>query len=81
MVSKELSVIKEEAPEDQGEDKETFCSDINLTSFVLLIALSTHAVFEGIALGLTPNLAPAMNIMLALMIHKMAASMSLGISI
>lgn len=48
---------------------------------MLLIALSTHALFEGIALGLTKELAASMNIMLALMIHKTAASMSLGISI
>lgn len=54
---------------------------MNLTSFVLLIALSTHALFEGIALGLTKEVSAALNIMLGLMIHKTAASMSLGISI
>jgi zinc transporter 1/2/3 len=48
---------------------------------VLLIALSTHAFFEGIALGLTKNMSPALNIMIGLLIHKTAASMSLGISI
>jgi zinc transporter 1/2/3 len=57
------------------------CEGLNLSSFVLLIALSTHAIFEGIALGLTKDLAASMNIMFALMIHKTAASMSLGISI
>ena len=46
-----------------------------------MIALSTHAIFEGIALGLTGDYAAALNIMLALIIHKTAASMSLGISI
>ena len=73
----ELSIISEETDSQQ----ETFCTHFNLTSMVLLVALSTHAVFEGIALGLTNSLAPALNIMLALMIHKCAASMSLGISI
>jgi solute carrier family 39 (zinc transporter), member 1/2/3 len=43
--------------------------------------LSTHAIFEGIALGLTNDLASTINIILALVIHKSAASMSLGISI
>jgi hypothetical protein len=38
-------------------------------------------MFEGIALGLTGDLASTINIMLALVIHKSAASMSLGISI
>ena len=52
-----------------------------MTSFVLLIALSTHAFFEGIALGLTKSISPALNIMIGLLIHKTAASISLGISI
>ena len=52
-----------------------------MTSFVLLIALSTHAIFEGIALGLTKDIGAMVNIIVALSIHKTAASMSLGISI
>ena len=48
---------------------------------MLLIALSTHAIFEGIALGLTGDMASTINIMVGLLIHKTAASMSLGISI
>jgi zinc transporter ZupT len=62
-------------------EKKGCCNGLNLASFVLLIALSTHALFEGIALGLTKDLAASFNIMLALTIHKTAASMSLGISI
>jgi zinc transporter 1/2/3 len=46
-----------------------------------LIALSTHAFFEGIALGLTKDFNPTVNIMIGLLIHKTAASISLGISI
>ena len=61
--------------------KKACCDGLNLTSFVLLIALSTHAFFEGIALGLTKDMAPALNIMVGLLIHKTVASMSLGISI
>ena len=53
----------------------------NMASFVLLIALSTHAIFEGIALGLTSDTAAVINIMIALILHKTAASMSLGISL
>ena len=48
---------------------------------MLLIALSTHAIFEGIALGLTQELPAVINIMIALVLHKTAASMSLGISL
>ena len=48
---------------------------------VLVIALTMHALFEGIALGITPDLNATLNIMLALALHKPAAAMSLGISI
>lgn len=65
----------------EKERRKKLCEGLNLQSFVLLIALSTHAIFEGIALGLTKDLAASMNIMFALIIHKTAASMSLGISI
>ena len=40
-----------------------------------------HAIFEGIALGLTKDFSATLNIMLALLCHKLAASMSLGSSI
>jgi solute carrier family 39 (zinc transporter), member 1/2/3 len=66
---------------EERENRKKCCEGFNLSSFVLLIALSTHALFEGIALGLTKDLAPSLNIILALCIHKTAASMSLGISI
>ena len=52
-----------------------------LNALVLLIALSTHAVFEGIALGLTDDLSATINIMLGLLFHKGPASMSLGIAL
>ena len=52
-----------------------------LNALVLLIALSTHAIFEGIALGLTNELSATVNIMLGLLFHKGPAAMSLGISL
>ena len=64
----------------KSEEQKTCCEGFNMTSFVLLIALSTHAIFEGIALGLTEAFAPSLNIMIGLSIHKIAGSMSLGIS-
>ena len=48
---------------------------------VLVLALSMHAIFEGIALGLTNDFSATLNIMLALMCHKVPAAMSLGSSI
>ena len=46
-----------------------------------MIALSTHSVFEGIALGLTPELAGLINMIIGLVVHKGPAAMSLGISL
>ncbi len=40
-----------------------------------------HAILEGIALGLTKDFAATLNIMLALILHKPAAALSLGVSI
>ena len=40
-----------------------------------------HAIFEGIALGLSKEFSATLNIMLALILHKPAASFSLGVSI
>ena len=48
---------------------------------VLLIALTMHSIFEGIALGLTKEFSATINIMLALILHKPAAAMSLGVSL
>jgi len=57
------------------------CSGFNLQSVVLMLALTMHAIFEGIALGLTNEFSATINIMLALLLHKPAAAMSLGVSI
>ena len=46
-----------------------------------MIALSTHAVFEGIALGLTNDESGTVNIIVALLCHKAQASMSLGLAL
>lgn len=57
------------------------CAGFNLQSVVLMLALTMHAVFEGIALGLTNEFSATVNIMIALALHKPAAAMSLGVSI
>ena len=51
-----------------------------MTPFVLLIGLGTHALFEGIALGLTKDLKDVVLFTAAILMHKGAAGMSLGIS-
>ncbi|XP_060116744.1 zinc transporter ZIP1 [Heteronotia binoei] len=46
--------------------------------FVLLLALSLHSVFEGLAVGLQEGSAQALEICLALLIHKGAIAFSLS---
>ena len=52
-----------------------------MTPFILLIALSVHSVFEGLACGLEKDEGPCMNIVIAILVHKGAAGSSLGISL
>jgi len=52
-----------------------------MTPFILMIALSVHSIFEGIALGITKDYKDTLNIAIAIVIHKGAAASSLGISL
>lgn len=60
--------------------KKTSCCP-NMTPFILMIALSVHSIFEGLALGLQTDLNSVLNIVIAICIHKGAAASSLGISL
>ena len=53
----------------------------NFTPYVLMLALSVHSIFEGMAVGLASTVPEAFNMMLAIVIHKGAAGSSLGISL
>ena len=55
------------------------CVD-NMTPFILLIGLGTHAIFEGIAVGIAGGFNEVMFYCIAIWLHKGAAGMSLGIS-
>lgn len=76
----EKSLIELNSTSDESHHKHR-CDCSNLKSMVLLIALSTHSIFEGIALGLTGDFAGLINIMVGLIFHKGPAAMSLGISL
>jgi len=52
----------------------------NMIPFVLMMALSVHSIFEGIALGLQNELAPFINLMLSILLHKFAEAMSISIA-
>ena len=52
-----------------------------MTPFILMIALSVHSIFEGLALGLSKNETDVVNMVIAICAHKEAAALSLGISL
>lgn len=57
------------------------CCSCNITPFILMIALSVHALFEGIAVGIEPSATKVYSLIAGIVIHKSAASISLGISL
>ena len=52
----------------------------NMTPFVLMIGLGVHALFEGFALGISDDVDKTIIFAVAIILHKGAAGMSLGIS-
>jgi len=46
-----------------------------------MIALSIHAIFEGIAVGLMSNLSNTLNLIISIVIHKFAEAMSISIAL
>ena len=52
-----------------------------LRSLSLLLAISVHSVFEGLAIGLQDNSAQLLSIFLAVMAHKAVMAFSLGLNL
>ena len=61
--------------------KKRRCCECNFTPYILMLALSIHAIFEGLALGLEQDLTTAIDLMIAILIHKGVAGLSLAISL
>lgn len=53
----------------------------NMKPFVLMIGLSVHSIFEGLAVGLAPTLSATLTLVIAIVVHKGAAAAALGISL
>lgn len=56
-------------------------SHSSLRSVVLVVSLSMHSVFEGIALGLQPNVALLLQLLAAVSIHKCILAFTLGLNL
>ena len=52
-----------------------------MSPYLLMLALSVHSVFEGLALGLAKTETSCMNMVIAILAHKGTAALSLGISL
>lgn len=56
-------------------------SHSSLRTTLLVLALSLHSVFEGIAVGLQLNLEQILQILIAVLIHKSIIAFTLGINV
>ncbi len=61
-------------------EEHNFIPKSNITPYILLVALSIHGLFEGIALGVQKHLKDAIFLGVAILAHKWAESFTLGIS-
>jgi zinc transporter ZupT len=61
-------------------EKEVLVCGVNISPLILLIALGFHSIFEGIALGMTKELSPFINLMIGVCIHHAVACISLGVT-
>jgi len=60
-----------------GDEPPVFCG-FDLSPLILLMALSFHSFFEGLALGLVPNMGNLESLIIGISIHQFVASLSLG---
>jgi len=56
-------------------------NDNKITTYFVILALSVHACFEGIALGLQKNVSKILYMFLAISFHKWVESLSIGINL
>ena len=71
---------KEKASDPNSDCHNHFDPQFNVRSLILLFALSTHALFEGLAIGFQSSVSALRSLSVAVVIHKMALAFSFGIS-
>ena len=61
---------------------EMFVKDLStIRSFLLLIALTFHSIFEGLAIGLQKSSLTLLQIFIAVIVHKAVMAFSLGLNL
>lgn len=71
-------------PQDHGHQHDyglAFHPHSTIRSLVLLIALSFHSIFEGLAIGLQQDLGQLISLFLAVIAHKAVMAFSLGLTL
>jgi len=72
-------------PENHGHSHSIMPSEMTtnskLRSLLLLLALSLHSVFEGLAIGLQPNVDEVLEIFAAVALHKSVVAFSLSLNL
>jgi zinc transporter ZupT len=74
---KDINTKESKIDENVSEPKKDFKPKSNLTPFLLLIALSLHGFFEGIALGIQGELDGVLFLAAAILAHKWAEAFTL----
>ncbi|XP_072037443.1 zinc transporter ZIP3-like [Amphiura filiformis] len=68
-----------DANEHQGNNQSEHLTQSSFRSFALVLALSIHSIFDGLAIGLQPSSSQVMQIAIAIGIHKTIFAFSLGV--
>jgi zinc transporter 1/2/3 len=72
--------LKENNSSNHINNDHVFNPTSSITPYILLIALSVHGIFEGIALGVMNTIKECSILFSAIILHKWAAAFALGIS-
>lgn len=79
-----LSTYESEIAQEEAQDKAEYqdpSSHSLIRSLILLLALSLHSLFEGLAVGLQPTSKGVFSIFAALALHKSILAFSLGLNL
>jgi len=77
---RDMEALDNMEPEEEEQVYSDPSSHSVVRSLVLIIALSLHSLFEGLAIGLQPTFDDTMQLFLALALHKCILAFSLGLN-
>ena len=80
MKDKENNENVPETQEEEHDHEHHEHKSSGITPYLLLLALGFHGFFEGMALGIQSDIQSTLSLFLAIVAHKWAASLTLGIS-